>query len=183
MLDRQATDSVATCLVRRLKEERYDSLTGLMTEDVMLARADSTIRRREEPGSALVGFADGDRVKEANDLHGHQAGDEGISGIGSEIVACLRLPESLVARRTRGSDEFEFIVFDVEPDAVQVITERLGSRLASIEVVVNGLTIIVGATIAVKYLERVHSIQDIRRALHEADMAVNALKKHGRGRD
>jgi diguanylate cyclase (GGDEF)-like protein len=179
-LDRPIADDVTLCAFRRLREERYDQLTGLVTENVLIAQADRYLRRSEAPVSALVGFADGNRVKDANDAYGHHAGDRGIFGIGAVIANHLRVAESYVARRVRGSDEFIFTVFGLDNEAAQSVTRRLGSELAQIEVSVDELTIIVGATMAAKYLEQVLSIQDIKDAIHVTDMAVNELKKADR---
>jgi len=49
--------------------------------------------------------------------------------------------------------------------------------LARIETQMNGLTIIVGATLAVKFLPEVRAIEDIKAAIDEADRTVNELKE------
>jgi diguanylate cyclase (GGDEF)-like protein len=192
-LDRVVADDVQMCTLSRLREERYDSLTGLVTMDVLLAQTDRFIRRRftstnDEGGEsptpallpALIGFADGDRVKDANDAHGHDVGDRGIVSIGSAIAGTLRIGEAFVARRTKGSDEFIFVVFDVDLEAAREITLRLRGELGNIEVLVNDIAVSVGATIAVKYVEHVASGEDVRGAIQETDMAVNALKHAAR---
>jgi diguanylate cyclase (GGDEF)-like protein len=175
-LPRVEADNVSICALRRLREERYDRLTGLMTEPVLLDQVQRYVGRNPET-SALIGFADGDRVKEANDTHGHSAGDRSIFSIGSEITQSLRINEALVARRTKGSDEFIFVVFGVDQEAAREITDRLKNRLASIEVTVHDIVISVGATIAVKYLKQVEGMEAITLAIHETDMIVNALKE------
>ena len=94
-------------------------------------------------------FCDIDRLKEVNDLHGHQVGDDVIRMVARTLAACIR-PFDHVGRW--GGDEFMAIVTRVERRQLLAIAERLRALVEQSVVGVNQdqvhVTISLGAIIA-----------------------------------
>jgi diguanylate cyclase (GGDEF)-like protein len=81
-----------------------DELTGAWSRRFGLDETERTlIRARRERTPLVLTFIDVDNLKQVNDLHGHQAGDELLALIGHVVLAHLR-PYDIVVRY--GGDEF-----------------------------------------------------------------------------
>ena len=81
-----------------------DELTGAWSRRFGLEELERMLARAHREGTALVlAFVDVDGLKQVNDLHGHQAGDELLALIGEVIRGHLR-PYDIVVRY--GGDEF-----------------------------------------------------------------------------
>ena len=86
----------------------HDSLTGLPNRSLFLDRLGQALReahRRREPFTVAV--LDLDRFREANNRHGHLAGDAALQSVASRTRACVRDVDT-VARI--GGDEFGLIL-------------------------------------------------------------------------
>ncbi|HEU0229141.1 MAG TPA: GGDEF domain-containing protein [Burkholderiaceae bacterium] len=78
-----------------------------------------------------IGLLDLDYLKFTNDTRGHQAGDALLQSTGRAIKSVLRANDS-VARL--GGDEFAVLLFDVTPDVMHDLRERLQRALADTDV-------------------------------------------------
>jgi diguanylate cyclase (GGDEF)-like protein len=101
-----------------------DSLTGLMnrrTFDEHLLRVWQQALRDE--CSIAVCMIDVDHFKQYNDAFGHQAGDMALRAVARVIRAFARRPLDVAARY--GGEEFAMIFYDLAPDDVRAIADRL----------------------------------------------------------
>jgi diguanylate cyclase (GGDEF)-like protein len=101
-----------------------DSLTGLMnrrTFDEHLLRVWQQALR--DQCSIAVCMIDVDHFKRYNDAFGHQAGDIALRTVARVIQEFARRPLDLAARY--GGEEFAMIFYDLAPDDVHAIAERL----------------------------------------------------------
>jgi diguanylate cyclase (GGDEF)-like protein len=109
---------------------RSDFLTGCLNRrgfTERFAAALSDVHRHPGRTVALV-VLDLDNFKDVNDTRGHQAGDEVLCGVASELQDCLR-PSDALCRL--GGDEFAVLLPEVAPDELPAIVDRLCERLAS----------------------------------------------------
>jgi diguanylate cyclase (GGDEF)-like protein len=101
-----------------------DGLTGLMnrrTFDEHLLRVwQQALRDR---CSIAVCMIDVDHFKRYNDAFGHQAGDIALRTVATLIQEFARRPLDLAARY--GGEEFAMIFYDLAPDDVHAIADRL----------------------------------------------------------
>ena len=107
-----------------------DALTGLANRRVLDERLEEAVAAALASGGdvALV-LCDVDNLKEVNDLHGHQAGDEALRQAARALGETV--PESdrtLVARI--GGDEFCVLLADHSAEQARELVERAMERLA-----------------------------------------------------
>jgi diguanylate cyclase (GGDEF)-like protein len=117
-----------------------DALTGVGNRrawNAALAQEEARARRLGTAASVLV--LDLDALKETNDTHGHEAGDELLARTARVLREELRA-EDLVVRL--GGDEFAALLPDVEAVAVAELVARLqsGLRVARIRASVGAAT-------------------------------------------
>jgi diguanylate cyclase (GGDEF)-like protein/PAS domain S-box-containing protein len=101
----------------------HDSLTGLPNRSLFLDRLGQALReaqRRREPFTVAV--LDLDRFREANNRHGHLAGDAALQAVAARIRACLRDADT-VARI--GGDEFGLILSGAGADAASRVLAKI----------------------------------------------------------
>jgi diguanylate cyclase (GGDEF)-like protein/putative nucleotidyltransferase with HDIG domain len=109
-----------------------DVLTGLANRRTFFERLGQELAAGVGPDRPLtVALVDVDLLKEVNDVHGHQAGDESLVTVGEVLVESVR-SEDLVARI--GGDEFAILftapIF-VADRAMRRARERLAGRRLS----------------------------------------------------
>jgi diguanylate cyclase (GGDEF)-like protein/PAS domain S-box-containing protein len=157
----------------------HDSLTGLPNRELFLDRLEHA-RARQSRGVSSLGvlFVDLDEFKPINDTNGHRAGDELLVEIGQKIGATLR-PADTFARL--GGDEFAVLIEEVKDIAeVTAVAERIVSTLASISFL-GDMDVRMTASIGV-VLEDPSGMRSADEILRDADIAMYAAKKKGRGR-
>ena len=113
---RRALDGLADLSLR-------DPLTGLNNRRGFVSRAEqslSTLAR--EGGTAVLAFADLDRLKEINDTLGHSRGDAALALLGKALGSTFR--GSDVAARI-GGDEFAILLVDGAWEHREVVQQRI----------------------------------------------------------
>ncbi|MFV0333875.1 MAG: diguanylate cyclase domain-containing protein [Tropicimonas sp.] len=152
-----------------------DTLTGLKNRRAM----DHILERmmREGVPFALM-HLDLDYFKDINDTYGHAAGDEMLQAVARILVKETRATD-VVARI--GGDEFVLILqglLDIR--ILRDIAERIIRRLEE-PVAYNDARLQISASIGLTTSERSRSAT-IEELLQEADLALYASKRAGRGR-
>jgi diguanylate cyclase (GGDEF)-like protein len=161
-----------------------DSLTGLMnrrTFDDHLLRVWQQALRDQR--SIAVCMIDVDHFKRYNDAFGHQAGDIALRTVAQLIQQFARRPLDLAARY--GGEEFAMIFYDLAPDDVHAIAERLikavqAERINPQEALAKpelDLTISIGVGLISPTVDRTPL-----GAVQLADEALYAAKHAGRNR-
>ena len=111
-------------LVRRLRSlTTVDRLTGAYNRigfDVITEQVRAGARRRG--GVTTLALIDLDGFKQINDDHGHAAGDEVLKELVRKWRQTAR-PDDVICRY--GGDEFVILMPDTEPDAAEVLLDRL----------------------------------------------------------
>lgn len=150
-----------------------DQLTGLYNRRYLeeeIKRLDSS---RNLPVSIIL--ADIDGLKQVNDRHGHEKGDELIIKAAAAIKSSCR-PEDLVSRW--GGDEFVVLLSDTSRQDAEKIVQRI--HLCCGAQSVNGTH--VGISIGFGTKERMDQpILDILRQADDAMYRVKAAKRAGSG--
>ncbi len=183
------TSGLTVLAVRDLRERRaaeekirylaeHDGLTGLPNRNSLQARLAAALERVEASGESLsVICIDLDHFKEANDQHGHLAGDAILVDTARRLQSAVQAP-SFAARL--GGDEF--IVVQVaggdQPTAAAELSGRLIEMLAA-PVAYDGQELALGSSLGVSLYP-----DDGRTAealMANADMALYRAKESGRG--
>jgi diguanylate cyclase (GGDEF)-like protein len=158
-----------------IHDARHDGLTGLPNRAAIFAYLGDALASIEPTSKVAVLFVDLDGLKTLNDTFGHDRADEMIREVAARLSATVRTDE-LVGRF--GGDEFVVI-------APRVISDHeaaeLGSRLldaiskpllgfgSTVVTASVGITLVAAAT------------TDAREAIRQADSAMYAAKRAGRG--
>jgi len=186
---RTETSGLTVLAIRDLRERRsaeekirylaeHDGLTGLPNRNSLQARLAAALERVEASGETLsLVCIDLDHFKEANDLHGHLAGDALL------VEAARRLQDSVVApsfAARLGGDEFILVQIAAgdQPAAAADLAGRVLEQL-SVPAVYEGQDLAMGASLGVSLFP-----DDGRTAealLANADMALYRAKESGRG--
>jgi diguanylate cyclase len=175
-----ATALAETLADRRRLQDRlehqagHDELTGLANRRQF---TDVVTALDGHPDTA-VAFMDLDRFKDVNDQHGHAAGDELLRIVADRLRGTLR-SDAMAARF--GGDEFAVLLPATTLDAACDVGQRLIDVLSAPVTLAKGrLEVQVGASVGVA----VSSLADPpgRDLVHDADVAMYASKRAGRGR-
>ena len=186
---RTETSGLTVLAVRDLRERRsaeekirylaeHDGLTGLPNRNSLQARLTAAIERVEASNESLsVICIDLDHFKEANDQHGHLAGDALL------VETARRLQDAIVApsfAARLGGDEF--IVVQVAGGDQPAVAAELSGRLLEILAVpvpYDGQDILIGASLGVSlYPDDGRTTEAL---MANADMALHRAKEGGRG--
>lgn len=161
-----------------------DGLTNLMNrrtlDERLLALWKQTLSEQRTMAVLLI---DVDHFKRYNDTFGHMAGDVALRSVARVLQQFARRPLDLAARY--GGEEFAIILYDLAPDRVADMAERvvLAVRNMGIPHVVPTssagavLSVSVGACVLVPSLER-----SLEAAIQTADEALYEAKRGGRDR-
>jgi len=94
------------------EEASHDPLTGLANRRLFYDRLHQAIRHAHRYGGKIgILYADLDRFKEINDLHGHHVGDAVLTEVAKRLTSSIRDSDS-VARL--GGDEFAVLLEGVQ---------------------------------------------------------------------
>lgn len=152
----------------------HDPLTGLLNRRGLF---DQITRLPAVAGRPVLLLIDLDRFKSANDLHGHLFGDT-LLRLVSEWISAAAGPDDLVARL--GGDEFVLVVSGGKdsPGRAEHLARQL-IRAISADTEVDGVSVMIGASIGLAIHEAGKSAQE---SLRRADQALYSAKEAGRGR-
>jgi diguanylate cyclase (GGDEF)-like protein len=155
-----------------------DGLTGLLAHSALLERARAMVARKaRDPGLACAWVAiDLDRFREANDRHGHPAGDRVLAALAALLRRRLR--QSDVMGRF-GGEEFTVLVEGLpEDDVVRLVTRLLDEFCTLTHRSPAGGTFAVSFSAGVALLER----PDVDAWIRRAEAALASAKDAGRRR-
>lgn len=156
-----------------------DPLTGLPNSRALhlqFAQEANRAARQETPLSVMMMDLDG--LKEVNDAHGHQAGNELMIGVSKVIASELRSYDYLARY---ASDEFVALLPGATEAVLDELTERVQRAVARYTLFVGGKhSVSVGVSIgAARYANDGHSLE---RLLRVADRRMYC-NKHSRPPD
>ncbi len=153
----------------------HDPLTRIANRSLFEHDFKKAIERAERDKKFLALFYfDLDHFKEANDLYGHNAGDQILLTTVDRIKSILR-DEDIVSRL--GGDELTVIIEDIRDiESVSDIAERLCEAVAR-PLVIEDNHILVSASIGISIFP-VDGL-DMESLLKVADRAMYYVKEHG----
>jgi diguanylate cyclase (GGDEF)-like protein len=178
LLNAQARVDLESSSERSHESAMHDALTGLPNRILFLERLGHAVRRGRRSGKmAAVLFADLDRFKLVNDLHGHSVGDQLLVAVAQRLTEVLR-PGDTLARLS--GDEFVVLCEDLdEPAQVDAIAARMGTAVAA-PIVLSGIEMDITASVGIAFSGRGNLLSE--SLLQEADTAMYQAKRHGGGR-
>jgi diguanylate cyclase (GGDEF)-like protein len=147
-----------------------DGLTGVMSRRAFYNEGARLLRRakRDDVPVSLL-YADLDRLKETNDMLGHEGGDEMIAHFARIARGVIR-PSDLLARI--GGDEFVILAADTNAREAVDIAERLSARLLG-----NTSGPVISASIGIVNCLRASGV--IEDLVRQADDAMYEAKRSG----
>lgn len=184
--DRDAKVALETRLLERERIEEelsyaafHDDLTSLHNRAYLMSRLLSlfTASKPHYVPAATVLFLDLDRFKFVNDSLGHSAGDHLLKIVARRLESCIR-EDDIFARI--GGDEFAILLAGDEtaPLAIE-LAQRIVSQLSQ-PVAIDGQDIFTSCSLGIVTTDASHETPE--DLLRDADVAMYAAKKKGRGR-
>ena len=147
-----------------------DVVTGIPNRrflEVQLARLFDQLSAVAEPFTFCM--LDVDHFKSANDLYGHEFGDQVLRSIGQTLLCCLRSTDML---GRWGGDEFVLLLPNTDKERAQQIMERSRILIAETATPVAELavrmTVSIGAAVVSAENDRADLIQRVDRQLYLA---------------
>lgn len=155
-----------------------DPLTGLYNRRRFMEELERQIfdtgRRREQLG--LLSF-DLDGFKAINDTYGHQAGDEVLISLASEVGGVVRRNEMLFRL---GGDEFALLVANTDEERMVQLATRVLARIRELKFTFEGQSAVVTVSLGIA-LSPLHA-EDRGELIAQADRAMYSAKLHGKNR-
>jgi diguanylate cyclase (GGDEF)-like protein/PAS domain S-box-containing protein len=183
--DREERIALETRLLERQRIEHelsyaayHDGLTSLYNRTYLMSHLLKLFGNNDDKAPAVtVLFLDLDRFKFVNDSLGHRAGDLLLTVVARRLEACLRAGDVLARI---GGDEFAILlVGDRQASAAEDMAQRIVSELV-MPVAIEGQDIFTSCSLGIVSADLGHaSPEDL---LRDADVAMYAAKKQGRGR-
>jgi len=157
-----------------------DSLTKLLNRRGFLELAE---RRMDAPRikgrGVCVLMIDLDGLKSINDTQGHQAGDQYLAGF-AKLLRRYFDEDDLIARF--GGDEFAVVVSNVDRSMAQQAAHRVAGQLLESRLQTGaGAESPVSCSIGAVYFDPAGREGDIEDVLYQADHAMYARKRAGKG--
>ncbi len=168
--------SFARVFAERLSET--DDLTGLPNMrafSVAIRRERARSDRDERPFSVMM--IDADNLKDINDKHGHETGNQLINQMVEAIRRTLRSSD-FMARY--GGDEFVMLLPGTDSKRTAEAAERIRIAIANMSFDADGEK--VGTTVSIGHATYPDVAEDVEELLLRADQAMYQSKKAGRNR-
>ena len=156
----------------------HDSLTRLPNRGRLLDHLASLSGDPGHPYSGALLYLDLDRFKPVNDTLGHAAGDALLRAVAQRLRGLLRATD-LVARL--GGDEFCIVQDTASLEAASRLAQRVIDTLSA-PYDIEGQPLEIGVSIGITLHLSSFGPVDADCLLREADRALYAAKKQGRGR-
>lgn len=154
-----------------------DELTGLANRRALAAHLDQLLWDSTKNFGLMQ--IDLDHFKEVNDTYGHHAGDAILRRVSSVLKSAIR--DGDVAART-GGDEFVLVIRGTDdPETLDYVAQRVLRQLKS-PVEFDGHEFEIGASIGTTR-SSLYARPDADQMLRDADEALYASKRQGRGRN
>lgn len=160
------------------RHANFDALTSLPNRRLFRDRLDHEIKKARRTGQPLaLLFIDLDRFKEANDLLGHDIGDQILMEAARRICACVRESDT-VARL--GGDEFTAILAELDNlTHIEPIAQKINDALVKPFHVGNEVVYLSASIGITLYPEDADNAENLIR---NADQAMYVAKNAGRNR-
>ncbi|CAN5904523.1 hypothetical protein BH11PSE12_BH11PSE12_23920 [soil metagenome] len=157
----------------------YDALTSLPNRVLLADRLRQGMNQTQRRGQALaVAFLDLDGFKAINDQHGHEAGDQLLIGVATNMKNTLRDGDTLARI---GGDEFVAVLVDlIDVTASAPMLVRLLAAAAQ-PVHFGELILQVSASLGVTFYPQTDNV-DADQLLRQADQAMYQAKLAGKNR-
>ncbi|GAA5232981.1 EAL domain-containing protein [Verticiella sediminum] len=174
------------CILRDVTDEKeaeaqlshianHDLLTDLPNRRMLEQRLNELGRVPQAVGQGMaVVFVDLDGFKPINDSMGHVVGDAILVEVARRMRENVR-PRDLVARLS--GDEFIVVLFDVQREQAERMTQRLIGAIAQPYEIMGGNQHIT-ASAGITYVG--HALDDPMSLVQEADLAMYKAKHEGR---
>ena len=151
-----------------------DSLTGLLSRNAFLQRAEALLESPRLAGAALL-VLDLDHFKQINDNHGHDVGDQALRLVADAMRQVLR-PGDLLGRH--GGEEFTVLLPGRGLAEAEEVAQALRTSVHHIGLLADGEAVHLRVSIGVATLAPGDT--DLARLLKRADAAMYAAKHGGR---
>lgn len=166
---------------RLFESATYESLTGLLRREAVLAQLEKEMERAyryERPLS--IAMADLDRFKNVNDSYGHLSGDSLLRKVSMVMRSCLRATDVL---GRYGGEEFLFVLPETTIDEAGVVAEKIRKEVGEIRMKDPerghfGTTISIG--LAGFDVWKGNQMPTVEEAINLADEALYIAKAAGR---
>lgn len=156
----------------------FDVLTGLPNRNWLLKHFPSHFEKSKTTNQQIaVLYLDLDNFKAVNSTLGHLAGDQILRSVGQRLQALLRPGDHIVRI---GGDEFAVLIYDVESEDVQIVSQRLMEGMNEPFRLQNGIPYRLSLSIGISRYPQ-HG-NDIETLLRNADVAMYASKASGKAR-
>ena len=155
-----------------------DPLTGVLNRSGMAESLERALRVRRDSEATLL-MLDLDHFKRINDTHGHLAGDATLRQLGKLLQENVRRSD-FVARV--GGEEFVIICADTDGPTAVALAERLRHMVAKHEWQRTATGIPMSCTVSIGVSQPFDRVDELDRALREADRAMYHSKQTGRNR-
>jgi diguanylate cyclase (GGDEF)-like protein len=158
-----------------VRQALHDPLTGLANRALFGDRLEHALARGQRPGATVaILLIDLDGFKDINDSLGHDAGDDLLTITGMRLQGHARTGDT-VARL--GGDEFGVLLEDITAAETVRSAEVLLEGLAA-PIVLRDRDLTPTASIGIA----IANGEDAETLLRNADTAMYAAKRHGKGR-
>ncbi|PPK73651.1 PAS domain S-box-containing protein/diguanylate cyclase (GGDEF)-like protein [Methylobacter tundripaludum] len=156
----------------------YDALTGLPNRVLLADRLHQAMTQAQRRGRQLaVAYIDLDGFKAINDSHGHDAGDQLLMSVATNMKQALREGDTLARL---GGDEFVAVLLDLA-DSEHSITMLTRLLTAAAEPVHFGALLLqVSASVGVTFYPQQQDDVDADQLLRQADQAMYQAKLAGK---
>jgi len=167
--DRRETES------RMAHMAYHDALTGLPNRAAFLQALEQMIDACESTGEEFAVLSlDLDRLKEINDVFGHEVGDQLLIEFSRRLESAIS--GGVVARLA--GDEFGLIIDGIQPDSAKALAARLMQAMRA-EFMFDGRSVRIGLTIGISVYPS--NGRDAETLLTNADAALFRAKTTARG--